>query len=80
MTVHAADIAAAATRISRYLNEHPNAADTLDGVAVWWLSGNTSEEYLVTVQCAINRLMADGAITRRLLIDGTIIYERSGTR
>ena len=72
------DIAAAVARIRAYLAEYPNAADTLEGVAVWWLAGNTSEEYLITVQCAIRELVVAGEMSKHVLIDGTIIYERAG--
>lgn len=78
--MNAADIAVAAARIRRYLAEHPQAADTLEGVAVCWLSGNTSEEYLITVHCAMQKLVDAGEMAKHVLIDGTIIYERAASR
>jgi len=74
MPVNAAGVNAAATQIRRYLLDHPNAADTLEGVAVCWLSGNTSEEYLLTVQYAVDMLMTAGDMSKKTLIDGTVIY------
>ena len=77
MTLNAAEIAAAAARIRRYLAAHPHAADTLEGVAAAWLSGNTSEEFLIIVHAAIQQLVDAGEMAKHVLIDGTIIYERA---
>lgn len=65
-----------ADQIRRYLHDHPNAADTLEGIALWWLSGNTSNEWLTTVQRAIDRLVASGEVVRKTLPDGTVIVGR----
>ena len=64
--------------LSRYLSANPNAADTLEGVALWWLSGNVSEAYLADVHEALTRLVNGGEVTRRAMVDGTVIYERTG--
>ena len=73
-------IDALAERIRRYVREHPNAADTLDGVAGWWLGGGTEGEWLETVKIALERLVASGELTRRTLGDGTVIFERNKER
>jgi hypothetical protein len=71
------DVDAVAAWLRCYLLEHPNAADTLEGVAAWWLSGNPSGPWLATVQAAVDRLVAAGEAVKRILPDGTTIYERN---
>ncbi len=71
------DIGAVAASIRRYLLDHPNAADTLEGVAQWWLSGDADHERLSTVQRAIEQLVDRGEMARQTLRDGTVIYERN---
>lgn len=71
------DIDALATAIRRYLLDHPNAADTLEGVARWWLAGGAGEAWLSTVQRAIEQLVKRGEMVGQTLRDGTVIYERT---
>ncbi len=71
-----ARIDALAETIRDYLNKHPNAADTLEGVATWWLSGNADAQWLSDVRCAMERLIERGNVARYTLRDGTVIYER----
>lgn len=71
------DVDAVAESIHRYLREHPNAADTLEGVASWWLSGDADKEWLITVERAIEQLVTRGELVRQTLRDGTVIYERN---
>jgi len=54
-----------AREILRYLATHPNAKDTLDGVAEWWLEQKRVERGLV--ERALALLVSHGAIleTRR---------------
>ena len=73
-------IDALAQRIRRYVHEHPNAADTLEGVAAWWLGGGTEGEWLESVKTALERLAASGELSRRTLGDGTVIFERNKER
>ena len=63
-------------RIRGYLREHPSAADTLEGVAVWWLSGSAEGGWLENVRRAIEQLVARGEVARKTMIDGTVIYGR----
>jgi hypothetical protein len=77
MNANPSDVDATAAKIRRYLLEHPKAADTLEGVAVWWLSGNTSRAWLSTVQDAVNKLVLSGEAVKQTLPDGTVIYERN---
>jgi len=80
MNAEGSGIDALADRIRRYMHEHPNAADTLEGVAVWWLSGSAEGEWLVNVRRAIEHLVTQGEMGRKTLGDGTVIYERNRER
>lgn len=77
MDAETTDVAAVAVSIRRYLLDHPNAADTLEGVARWWLSGDADHEWLSKVQRAIEQLVNRGEMVRQTLRDGTVIYERN---
>jgi hypothetical protein len=76
MDAESMDVAAVAAAIRRYLRDHPNAADTVEGIARWWLSGNAGNTRLANVQRAIEQLVNRGEVARRTLRDGTVIYER----
>jgi uncharacterized protein YbaP (TraB family) len=80
MSAGLASVDATIARIRRYLDEHPNAADTLEGIARWWLAGDEGYVWLDTVERAMERLSADGIAVRRTLADGTVIYERNRAR
>lgn len=77
MDEQSAAVDAIAERIRRYLHDHPNAADTVEGVALWWLSGNSSAEWLRLVHSAIDMLVAMDVVERKKLPDGTVIVGRS---
>lgn len=73
----ARDIDAVAATIRQYLLDHPNAADTLEGVARWWLLGDADDAWLREVQLAIEQLVNRREVVCRILRDGTVIYERN---
>ncbi|HET9532394.1 MAG TPA: hypothetical protein VFQ92_18700 [Blastocatellia bacterium] len=51
-----------ALRILRYLAEHPNAADTAEGILHWWLLERAIIEEEETVERALDRLVEKGLI------------------
>jgi dsDNA-binding SOS-regulon protein len=62
-------------RILDYFAKHPDAADSLEGIAEWWLpqSGlSVSEE---AVQEALALLVAEHRIARIDLADGRTLYQ-----
>lgn len=77
MDAKTTDVAAVAAAIRRYLRDHPHAADTLQGIALWWLPGNAGKEWLANVKRAIEQLVNRGEVVRKTLRDGTVIYERN---
>jgi hypothetical protein len=72
----AAGVDAVASEIERYLDAHPDAADTVDGVLQFWLPPGFASVARETVERALDALVARGGIVRRTHADGTVIYAR----
>jgi hypothetical protein len=51
--------------ILAYLAEHPDAADTLEGIAEWWLLEQQIKCSMTHVQGAVDELVADGLLIKR---------------
>lgn len=63
-----------ATEISRYLVQREGAADTFEGLVTWWLFRQRLTEAENKVRLAVQYLCDRGAIRKRTLADGTILY------
>lgn len=61
--------------ILRYLNAHPDATDTVEGITRWWLPVDCCAD-LGTVQSALSRLEAQGLVHRRINADRHELYSR----
>jgi hypothetical protein len=66
-------VQAAADRIQRYLDEFPKAADTVDGIATWWL--NDVPEPII--QAALDDLVSRGVMKREMVTGGRPQYSRA---
>lgn len=64
--------------ILKYLGAHPQAADTVEGIANWWLPRQRYEDEVQKVQQALDELVERGLVARTTLADGTILYEHMG--
>jgi len=51
--------------ILRYLVEHPDAKDTVEGIAKWWRSESQAEWGAAAVEESLDILVAKGWLTRR---------------
>ena len=71
------EIASTANAIDRYLSTRPNASETVDGVAKWWLLRQRYEDSVEHVQLALNLLEQKGAVIKIRLSDGREMYKRS---
>lgn len=64
--------------VRRYLDENPRAADSLDGVAAFWVRSGVHGGALVVVQRALELLTAAGRVSQETLPDGGILYRARG--
>ncbi len=71
-----ADVAAIAQEINRYLDSHPNAADSLKGVLRWWLLRQRYEDSVETVCAALEYLVAVGEVSKTVTPKGKAVYSR----
>jgi hypothetical protein len=58
--------------LMRYCSDHPDAADSVEGVRRWWLADPALP--LVDLEAALGTLVARGMLEIRLLPDGTAVY------
>ena len=58
-----------------YLRAHPEAADSLEGIASWWLPSPTYSVTLENVQIALNRLVEGHRIARIAMVDGRTLFQ-----
>lgn len=66
--------------IEAYLANNPNAADTIDGVARWWLAQQRYQQAHEDVQRALEYLVSEGIVTKTKIADGRVLYARAGRR
>ncbi|MGD2089588.1 MAG: hypothetical protein PVH61_25660 [Candidatus Aminicenantes bacterium] len=62
-------------QILDYLQKHPEASDTLEGIAAWWLEQQRIEDLVEEVAEALEILVKKGAITAHKKTDGTTNYK-----
>jgi len=62
------------SEILSYFREHPEASDTIDGIAFWWLKERNANRTLDEVQSALDRLASFGLISERVDISGRVHY------
>lgn len=68
------DMMTVAQQIRDYLVNHPNAADSLEGIVVWWLTRQRYKLGHIQVRKALDYLVAQGSIGKIELSDGTVLY------
>jgi hypothetical protein len=69
---HPVDRLAAA--IARYVNDHPNASDTVEGVGRWWVPEDAVHASTEQLERALDLLVARRIVMRRALPDGRLVY------
>ena len=65
--------------ILRYLDKHPHAADTSEGIAKWWVPMNSHAD-IDTVRSALARLESQGVVSRRMNADRHVVFSRRDVR
>jgi len=66
--------------VARYLRAHPEASDTLDGIAPWWLSRPRQDDASELVQAALDLLIERGVVERRTTADGVVLFRSARDR
>ena len=66
-----------AEEILHYLQTHPGACDTLEGITAWWLLRHRIDISLAEVQRAVNQLVAEGIVKESEGWGGRTIYALS---
>jgi Fe2+ or Zn2+ uptake regulation protein len=61
--------------ILRYLAAHPDAVDSAEGIAQWWLPAECHVD-LDTMEAALERLLRQGLIRQRTNADQHVLYSR----
>ncbi|MBT8339634.1 MAG: hypothetical protein HKP58_09435 [Desulfatitalea sp.] len=72
------DVVDIAESIKHYLGKRPDAADTLEGVANWWLLRQRYEIAMDIVQEALDVLIKQGVVTTITPHGSEIIYKLKG--
>ena len=65
------------TAVLSYLDRHPNAADTLEGIANWWLPQQRYITAQVRIHAVLQELVSRGVLQLRRLPDGAALYTRA---
>ena len=61
--------------ILRYLHAHPQAVDSAEGIAKWWLPADWCVD-VGTVEAALTRLQEQGLVKKRTNVDRHVLYSR----
>lgn len=63
------ELARLASEIREYLEDHPRAADSAEGVAKWWLKRQRFEQSLTKIRQALEYLEAEGVVKKTSVED-----------
>lgn len=69
-----------ANEITRYLQQHQFAADTLEGICHWWITRQRIEEDQKRVLAALEYLIQHDQLICRRLPDGSVLYSGTTTK
>ncbi len=72
------DVESLAREILRYLEAHGEAADTVDGIARWWIKRQRLEETRWRVQRALDYLVDEALVQSKVTPAGRILYMLPG--
>ncbi len=64
------------TEIRTYLETHPDATDTAEGIAAWWIQGAPTRS---AVEQALARLVASGELREIRIQTGIILYAKANS-
>lgn len=75
-----AELATLEQAITCYVNEHPSAADAVEGVANWWLAESGINASRQKVLQALENLVQTGFLSKQKLRDNSVIYTLSARK
>lgn len=70
------DVEHIAYAIRDYLAAHPDGADSVEGVARWWLPALRVVATVEATEAALELLVRQGVVRRQRLSDGGVLYSR----
>jgi len=73
---HSEQLARVRAEVLRYLEDHPHAADTAEGVCRWWIRESRFGLSEVTVQKVLETLVSEGHMRKVQLPGGGVVYGR----
>ena len=65
-----------ASAINRYLTSRPDACDTIEGIARWWLVRQRYEDSLPLIQEALDLLESNGEVMKHPALGGKMMYRK----
>jgi hypothetical protein len=68
-------VEALSRQIFDYLQKHPEASDTLEGIATWWLEQHRIEQMVEEVADALELLVKKGALSAHKKTSGLTTYK-----
>lgn len=68
------NIQAVADEIISYIRKHPNAVDSVEGIASWWITRERYSTAINIVQDALNMLESSGRLLKSTTGNGKEIY------
>ena len=73
-------VRAIADEIARYLERHPEAADSVEGIRRWWITRQRFEESLAATQRALDYLEQQGVVAKKRFGDQSVYHLVRGGR
>jgi hypothetical protein len=78
MTMSTPSVEAIAMAIANYLDQHPDAADSAEGIQRWWIGSGFRDVSVEMVQSALGLLEARQVVKATAVQEGRRIYRRRG--
>lgn len=70
------EIKVIAEQILKYLEDHPNAADSVKGISDWWLHKQWRMDKSEKIEKALDYLTVQGNIYKTVIPNGDVIYSK----
>jgi len=60
-----------------YLDEHPNAADSVEAIQQWWILQRVARYSRAKIKQALDQLVEAHLVEQKILVDGSEVYARA---